>query len=54
MEEVNLDSMTDYVIYGTKATVKPDKTHELVLKKKLWEIKEVVLAQVFVACCRYE
>jgi len=46
MDKVNLDSSTDYVIYGTKADVKPDKTHELVLEKKLWEIKEVLLAQV--------
>lgn len=46
MAKVNLDSATDYLIYGTKADVKPDKTHELVLQKKLWEIKEVLLAQV--------
>lgn len=46
MDKVNLDSATDYLIYGTKADVKSDKTHELVLEKKLWEIKEVLLAQV--------
>jgi hypothetical protein len=46
MDKVNLDSATDYLIYGTKADVKPDKTHELILEKKLWEIKEVLLAQV--------
>jgi hypothetical protein len=46
MDKANLDSATDYLIYGTKADVKPDKTHELVLQKKLWEIKEVLLAQV--------
>lgn len=46
MDKVNLDSATDYLIYGTKADVKPDKTHELVLEKKLWDIKEVLLAQV--------
>ena len=45
MDKVNLDSATDYLIYGTKANVKPDKIHELVLEKKLWEIKEVLLAQ---------
>jgi hypothetical protein len=49
MEEINLDSETDYVIHGTKAAVKPDKTHELILEKKLWDIKEVVLAQVHAA-----
>jgi len=46
MEKVNLDSATDYLIYGTQADVKPDKTHELVLEKKLWKMKEVLLAQV--------
>ena len=46
IDKVNLDSATDYLIYGTKADVKPDETHELVLEKKLWKIKEVLLAQV--------
>ncbi|XP_023717493.1 uncharacterized protein LOC111869878 isoform X2 [Cryptotermes secundus] len=45
IEEVSFDSETDYVIYGTKAAVKPDRTHDLVLDKKLWEMKEVLLAQ---------
>jgi hypothetical protein len=48
MEEISLDSETDYVICGTKATVKPDKTHELMAEKNLWDMKEVVLAQVHV------
>jgi hypothetical protein len=46
MDKVNLNSATDYLIYGTKADVKPDKTHEVVLEKKLWKIKDVLLAQV--------
>lgn len=46
MDKVNLNSATDYLIYGTNADVISDKTHELVLEKKLWEIKEVLLAQV--------
>jgi hypothetical protein len=54
MEEVSLDSETDYVIYGTKAAVRPDRTHELVLEKKLWEMKEVLLAQVKARGCRHE
>jgi hypothetical protein len=54
MEEVSLDSETDFVIYGTKAAVKPDRTYDLVLEKKLWEMKEVVLAQVHAGDCRHE
>jgi hypothetical protein len=54
MEEVSLDSETDYVIYGTKAAVKPDRTHDLVLEKKLWEMKEVLLAQVRAGDCRHK
>jgi hypothetical protein len=46
MDKVNLNSATDYLIYGTKADVKPDETHELVLEKNLWKIKDVLLAQV--------
>jgi hypothetical protein len=52
MEEVSLDSETDYVIYGSKAAVHPDRTHELVLEKKLWEMKEALLAQVNAGDCR--
>lgn len=54
IEEVSFDSETDYVIYGTKAAVIPDRTHDLVLDKKLWEMKEVLLAQVHAGDCRCE
>jgi hypothetical protein len=54
MEEVSLDSETEYVIYGTKAAVQPDRTHELVLEKSLSEMKEVLLAQVNARDCRHE
>lgn len=54
MEEIILDSETDYVICGTKATVKPDKTHELMVEKKLWDIKEVLLAEVHVIGHQHE
>jgi hypothetical protein len=54
MEKISFDSETDYVIHGTKAPVKHDQTHELMIEKKLWDIKEVVLAQVHVVGHRHE
>ena len=43
---VNLEAEVDYVIYGSEANIKWDKTHELILGNKLWDMKEVDLAQV--------
>ena len=44
--EVRLEAEVDFVVYGTKADVKCDKTHEFIIGDKLWDLKEVVLAQV--------